>query len=92
MASFREIQTRNVIPNWRSYNKTSQIGELDYAQSRANSVELFPIDSYIRTTYHGRNSFRYDPGILHETLTVQIFADSKQPVAVIERIDENFGV
>ena len=48
MASFREIQTRNVIPNWRSYNKTSQIGELDYAQSRANSVELFPIDSYIR--------------------------------------------
>ena len=45
MASFRELQTRNVIPNWRSYNKTSQLGELDYAQSSPKSVELFPIDS-----------------------------------------------
>lgn len=47
MASFHEIRPRNVIPNWRSYQRTSELGELKGC-SKVEAQPLYvSIDDYI---------------------------------------------
>lgn len=48
MASFNEIKTRNVIPNWRSYKRTGELGEFkDVCSTTPNDGIIFPIDTYV---------------------------------------------
>lgn len=47
MASLKEDERRNVLPNWRDYNKTARLGEFGDSSSTAKPLELFPIDEYI---------------------------------------------
>lgn len=48
MTSFKEEETRNVIPNWRDYNKTARLGEFGSTYAIIRPLELFPINEYIR--------------------------------------------
>lgn len=48
MTSFKEEETRNVVPNWREYNKTARLGEFGSPSVIARPLELFPIDEYVR--------------------------------------------
>ncbi len=47
MASLKEDETRNVVPNWRDYNKTAKFGEFGSSAAIAKPLELFPIDEYV---------------------------------------------
>lgn len=47
MASFNENDKRDVLPNWRSYNKTSCIGEFDSSTNTLFSVPFFSLDEYV---------------------------------------------
>lgn len=47
MASFNEIDKRNVLPNWRSYIKTAISGEFQSSNKQTFIVPLFPLDEYI---------------------------------------------
>lgn len=47
MASIKDDEKRNVLPNWRDYNKTAKLGEFGSVVSVAQPLELFPIDEYI---------------------------------------------
>lgn len=48
MASLKEDEKRNVVPNWRDYNKTAKLGEFGNPAAIANKpLELFPIDEYV---------------------------------------------
>ena len=48
MASFKVDKKRNVIPNWREYNKTAQMGEIgDNRVQIVSPTSIFPIDEYI---------------------------------------------
>ena len=57
MASFNnEIKTRNVIPNWRSYKKTGELGE--FSDVHVNSPSkgfVFPIDEYVESWRHNKS-------------------------------------
>ena len=45
MASFKVDKKRNVVPNWREYNKTAKLGEFgDDKNSIIPTVNFFPID------------------------------------------------
>lgn len=44
MTSFKEEETRNVVPNWREYNKTARLGEFGSPSVIARPLKLFPID------------------------------------------------
>lgn len=48
MTSFKEEETRNVVPNWREYNKTARLGEFGSPSVIARPLKLFPIDEYVR--------------------------------------------
>lgn len=49
MASFITDKKRNVVPNWREYNKTAKLGEIgDYGHHRSTDSNFFPIDEYVR--------------------------------------------
>lgn len=47
MASFKEDENRNVVPNWREYNKTARLGEFGSVAAISKPFEFFPIDEYI---------------------------------------------
>ncbi len=47
MASFKEDEKRNVVPNWRDYNKTAKLGEFGSSPIATQPLELFPIDEYV---------------------------------------------
>lgn len=47
MASLKEDEKRNVVPNWRDYNKTAKLGEFGNAAANTRALELFPIDEYV---------------------------------------------
>lgn len=47
MTSFKEEETRNVVPNWRDYNKTARLGEFGGTSTIIQPLELFPIDEYV---------------------------------------------
>lgn len=47
MASFNEKDKRDVLPNWRSYNKTSCVGEFDASINTQFSVPFFSLDEYV---------------------------------------------
>lgn len=48
MASFIADKKRNVVPNWREYNKTAQLGEFgDFDLHRPSVTSFFPIDEYV---------------------------------------------
>lgn len=47
MASFKEVKARNVVPNWREYNKTAKLGEFGSPTIISQPLELFPIDEYV---------------------------------------------
>jgi tetratricopeptide (TPR) repeat protein len=48
MASFKVDKKRNVVPNWREYNKTAKLGEFgDDKNSIIPTVNFFPIDEYV---------------------------------------------
>lgn len=49
MTSFKEEETRNVVPNWRDYYKTARLGEFGSTFVNVRLPELFPIDEYIRS-------------------------------------------
>ena len=40
MANFLEDKNRRVIPNWRSFNKTSHLGELDSFNIKNNAIRI----------------------------------------------------
>ena len=40
-------KARRVIPNWRYYNNTLQLGELDSLSSDIKNINFYPIDEYI---------------------------------------------
>ena len=48
MASLKEDETRNVVPNWRDYNKTARFGEFGSSATAAKPIEFFPIDEYVQ--------------------------------------------
>lgn len=48
MASLKEDETRNVVPNWRDYNKTARFGEFGSSAAAAKPIEFFPIDEYVQ--------------------------------------------
>jgi len=58
MASLKEDEKRNVVPNWRDYNKTSKLGEFGSASRNRVQIELFPIDQYIHA-WEVNNSIPY---------------------------------
>lgn len=47
MASFNEIDRRNVLPNWRSYIKTAISGEFQSSNKQNFIIPLFPLDEYL---------------------------------------------
>ena len=47
MASFNENDKRDVLPNWRSYIKTSSMGEFNASSNSQCNVTLFSLDEYI---------------------------------------------
>ena len=47
MASLQEAEKRNVVPNWRDYNKTAKLGEFGCTVAVIKPLELFPIDEYV---------------------------------------------
>ena len=47
MATFKEDDRINVIPNWRDYNKTAKLGEFGSTAIIPKHLELFPIDEYV---------------------------------------------
>jgi predicted Zn-dependent protease len=48
MASFIADKKRNVVPNWREYNKTAKLGEIGDSGSRIiPATDFFPIDEYV---------------------------------------------
>ena len=47
MASFKENDRRDVLPNWRSYNKTSCMGEFGASINTQLSVPFFSLDKYV---------------------------------------------
>lgn len=47
MASFNENDKRDVLPNWRSYIKTSSMGEFNASSNSQCNVPLFSLDEYI---------------------------------------------
>ncbi len=49
MASLVEVKNRNVVPNWREYNKTAKLGEFGSVSTILKPAELFPIDEYIQS-------------------------------------------
>lgn len=56
MASFNEIKTRNVIPNWRSYKKTGELGEFrDVRAKLSGEGFVFPIDDYVYDWRHNKS-------------------------------------
>lgn len=56
MASFNEIKTRNVIPNWRSYKKTGELGEFrDVRAKLPGEGFVFPIDDYVEDWRHNKS-------------------------------------
>ena len=56
MASFNEIKTRNVIPNWRSYKKTGELGEFrDVRAKLPGEGFVFPIDDYVDDWRHNKS-------------------------------------
>lgn len=55
MASFNEIDKRNVLPNWRSYIKTAISGEFQSSNKQNFSIPLFPLDEYIFAWKENKN-------------------------------------
>lgn len=47
MASFINTSERNVVPNWRNYKTTAQLGELDGNNATILKFPIFPIDDYV---------------------------------------------
>lgn len=48
MASFSADKKRNVVPNWREYNKTARLGEFgDSGSPLIPLTTFFPIDEYV---------------------------------------------
>lgn len=47
MASFNEKEKRDVLPNWRSYTKTSSAGEFNASTNSQYNVPFFSLDEYI---------------------------------------------
>ena len=48
MASFSTDKKRNVVPNWREYNKTAKLGEFgDSGHPLTAVTTFFPIDEYV---------------------------------------------
>ena len=63
MASYKEKETRNVVPNWREYNKTAKLGEFGSTSIVARPIELFPIDEYV-VAWQNSNSIPYAGDLL----------------------------
>lgn len=51
-------QKRVVIPNWRYYDNTSILGELDSYSAVVNSEKLYPIDDYINDWIGKKSLYR----------------------------------
>lgn len=47
MASLLDDESRNVLPNWRDYDKTARLGEFGSTAIHSPHFEYFPIDEYI---------------------------------------------
>lgn len=47
MSSLTINSVRNVVPNWRNYKKTAEMGELNGNNATPIRIPLFPIDDYI---------------------------------------------
>lgn len=47
MSSINPKENRDVIPGWRSYKKTAQLGELYAMGAKENTLPVFPIAPYI---------------------------------------------
>ena len=47
MASLTISSSRNVVPNWRDYRTTAELGELNGNNALAFNLPIFPIDEYI---------------------------------------------
>lgn len=55
MASLKEDERRNVVPNWRDYNKTAKLGEFGSSAIAAHPLKLFPIDEYVVAWQNNRS-------------------------------------
>lgn len=47
MASLTISSSRNVVPNWKDYRTTAELGELNGNNALAFNLPVFPIDEYI---------------------------------------------
>lgn len=55
MSSINPKESRDVIPNWRSYKKTARAGELYTKNSIEVSLPIFPISQYIADWDENKN-------------------------------------
>ena len=55
MASLTDGEKRNVVPNWRDYNKTAKLGEFGGVAVVTNPLKLFPIDEYVVSWENNRS-------------------------------------
>ena len=55
MASFITDKKRNVVPNWREYHKTAQLGEFGDSGQMATVTSFFPIDDYVLAWQENRS-------------------------------------
>ena len=55
MASLIGDEKRNVVPNWRDYNKTAKLGEFGGVAVVTNPLKLFPIDEYVVSWENNRS-------------------------------------
>jgi len=79
MASFSTGKKRNVIPNWREYNKTAKLGEFgDCGQPLTPITTFFPIDEYV-LAWQGNKTIPF-AGDLISAATLNGQKDNKEAI------------
>ena len=72
MAAIIEEKDRRVIPNWRSFETTVSLGELNAISKRSYEVPTLSIDSYIRD-YQNNKSIPYAADLLMLSKLFRLF-------------------
>ncbi len=79
MASFNEVDIRNVLPNWRGYSKTAKIGEFQASKKYNYVIPLFSLDEYI-SAWNENKSVPFAADLISAAIT----NGQKENVNVIE--------
>ena len=95
MASLIGDEKRNVVPNWRDYNKTAKLGEFGGVAVVTNPLKLFPIDEYV-VSWENNRSIPYagdlvSAAILNEQQTNPAAIDAAKFIILHNLLCVQFG-